>query len=103
MAKLQNKQAQDEKNQSIDYLANKVSDKEDHVRARIRANLMSSGFPQVKVDEVMGKVEKMPESLVQSYYEMVREDLKNRVQSDPDYRDKKRPDGSTPYGYLDRL
>ena len=45
VAKLQNKQAQDEKNQSIDYLSTKVGDKETHVRARVRANLMSSGFP----------------------------------------------------------
>jgi hypothetical protein len=38
----------------------------------------------------MGTIEKLPDSLVSSYYEMVREDLKNRVNNDPDYRDKKR-------------
>lgn len=103
VAKSQNKQAQDEKNQSIDYLSNKVGDKEAHVRARVRANLMSSGFPQAKVDEVMGTIEKLPDSLVSSYYEMIREDLKNRIQNDPDYRDKKRQNGSTPYNYLDQL
>lgn len=62
---------------------------------------MSSGFPQAKVDEVMGTIDKLPDSLVSSYYEMIREDLKNRIQNDPDYRDKKRQNGSTPYNYLD--
>jgi hypothetical protein len=64
---------------------------------------MSAGFPQLKVDEVLGNIEKLPDSLVEAYYEMVREDLKQRTSNDPDYREKKRQDGSTPYEYLDRL
>lgn len=48
----------------IDYLSNKVSDKEVSVRARIRGNLMSAGFPQLKVDEVLGNIDKLPDSLV---------------------------------------
>lgn len=103
VAKAQNKQTQDEKNQSIDYLANKVTDKEEHVRARVRANLLSAGFPQVKVDEVMGTIDKLPDSLVESYFEMIKDDFKTRIKNDPDYRDKKKSDGSTPFSFLDKL
>ena len=103
VSKAQNKQAQDEKNKQIDYLANKMSHKEQSLKARIRSNLMTAGFPQLKVDEVLGNIDKLPDSLVEAYYEMVKEDLKLRTQNDPDYRNKKRSDGSTSYEYLDRL
>jgi hypothetical protein len=43
----------------------------------------------LKVDEVLANVERLPESLVHAYYEMMREDLQNRVRNDPDYREKK--------------
>ena len=46
------------------------------MRARVRSNLMTAGFPQLKVDEVLGNIDKLPDSLVEAYYEMVREDLK---------------------------
>ena len=75
----QNKQAQDEKNQSIDYMADiskkKVNFKEEHVRSRIRSNLISAGFPTMKVDEVFGNIDRLPETLVQAYYDMIVEDL----------------------------
>lgn len=73
------------------------------MRARVRANLLSAGFPQVKVDEVMGTIDKLPDSLVESYFEMIKDDLKTRIKNDPDYRDKKRSDGSTPFSFLDKL
>lgn len=76
-----NKQVQDEKTSSQDYLAQgqKLNFKEDHVRQTIRANLMKAGFPQQKVDEVMGNVEHLPAELVGSFYEMMREDLRERI------------------------
>lgn len=78
-------------------------DKEDYVRARVRANLLGAGFPQVKVDEAMGKIEQMPESLVESYFEMIKDDLKTRLKNDNDYREKKRADGTTAFTFLDKL
>ena len=102
-AKALNKQTQDEKNQSIDYLATKVIDKEGHVRARIRGSLLGAGFPQVKVDEVLGTIDQLPDSLVESYYDMIKDDIKTRIKNDPDYRDKKRGDSSTPFSFLDKL
>ena len=103
----QNKQAQDEKNQSIDYMADsskkKVNFKEEHVRSRIRSNIISAGFPTMKVDEVFGNIDRLPESLVQAYYDMIVEDLKDRVRNDPDYQNKKGPDGKSPFEFLDKL
>ena len=103
----QNKQAQDEKNQSIDYIADsskkKVNFKEEQVRSRIRSNIISAGFPTMKVDEVFGNIDRLPESLVQAYYDMIVEDLKERVRKDPDYQNKKGPDGKSPFEFLDRL
>ena len=64
---------------------------------------MTAGYPQAKVDEAMGKVDSLPESLVHSYYEMLREDVINRVRNDPDFNDKRGPDGKAPYEYLDKL
>jgi hypothetical protein len=48
----------------------------------------------------MGNIERMPESLVQAYYEMVLEDLRERLQKDPDYQRKK---GDGQFESLDKL
>jgi hypothetical protein len=77
--------------------------KEENVRQRVRANLMTAGFPSAKVDEVLSNIEKMPESLVQAYYEMIVEEVKERLKEDPDYQSKKRADGKSQFEYLDRL
>ena len=100
-----NKQVQDEKNSANDYFASaqKENFQEIHVKQAIIANLMKAGFPQQKVDEVMGNVEHLPESLVQSYYDMLREDLTQRVQNDQDYQEKKSQGGATHYEHLDKL
>lgn len=92
---------QDEKNASQDYLAQgqKVNFKEEHVRQTIRVHLMKAGFPQQKVDEVMGNVEHLPNELVTSFYEMLREDLKERISQDKDY--KQAPKGR--FDHLDKL
>ncbi len=74
--------------------------KEEHVRARVRSNLITAGFPTMKVDEVMSNIERLPDLLVQSYYEMVIEDLKERLSHDPDYQNKK---GQGHFNYLDKL
>lgn len=60
----------------------------------IRGNLLSAGYPQVKVDEVMGNISTLPESLVGAYYEMLREDVKERIEKDPDYQEKKKQNSS---------
>lgn len=103
-SRTQNKQVQEEKNKSIDYMADiskkHANFKEEHVRARIRSNLITAGFPTMKVDEVMGNIDRLPDSLVQSYYEMVIEDLKERLSHDPDYHNKK---GQGHFNYLDKL
>ena len=107
-SRVSNKQVQDEKNSANEYLAHGANKKKEHfkeenVKQTIRANLMTAGYPQAKVDEAMGKVDSLPESLVHSYYEMLREDVINRVRNDPDFNDKRGPDGKTPYEYLDKL
>lgn len=105
VSRTQNKQVQEEKNKSIDYMADSskkhANFKEEHVKSRIRSNLISAGFPTMKVDEVFGNIDKLPESLVESYYEMVIEDLKERLKNDPDYQSKKGPNGKSPFEYLD--
>jgi hypothetical protein len=45
----------------------------------------------------------MPESLVESYFEMIKDDLKTRLKNDNDYREKKRADGTTAFTFLDKL
>ena len=59
--------------------------KEEHVRAKIRANIINGGYPTMKVDEVFSNIDKLPDSLVQAYYDMITEDLKDRLKNDPDY------------------
>ena len=54
----------------------------------------------MKVDEVMSNIDRMPESLVHSYYEMVLEDIKERLKNDPDYQVKK---GQGQFDFLDKL
>lgn len=49
--------------------------KEENVRQRVRGNLKSAGFPSAKVDEVLSNIDKMPESLVQAYYDMIIEEV----------------------------
>ena len=44
----------------------------------------------------------MPDSLVQSYYDMVKEDIKIRLAHDEDYAEKKN-DGSSQYEFLKKL
>jgi hypothetical protein len=81
---------------------NKANFKEDHVRQRIRRNIIDAGFPSAKVDEVMSNVHNLPETLVQAYYNMVRDDIKTRIQSDEDYQEKKN-EPKKPYEYLDKI
>ena len=50
----------------------------------------------------MGNVDSLPEELVQSYYDMLKEDIKERLKEDEDYQEKKH-DGNSPYPDLDRL
>lgn len=69
----------------------------------IRRNLIQTGYPSARVDEVMATVHEMPESLVKAYYDMVREDIKERLRNDPDYQEKSGSDGKSPYEYLDKL
>jgi hypothetical protein len=54
------------------------------------------------VDEVMKNVKNLPQELVDEYYNMVRENVKKRVQSDEDYKEF-RKNGATPFEYLDKL
>ena len=81
----------------------KVNFKEEQVRSRIRSNIISAGFPTMKVDEVFGNIDRLPESLVKAYYDMIVEDLKERVRKDPDYQNNKGPDGKSPFEFLDKL
>ncbi len=64
---------------------------------------MKAGYPQAKVDEVMGEIDHLPESLVQAYYDMVKEDIANRVHNDNDYKARKSGTGRSGYDDLDRL
>lgn len=79
-----NKTVQDEKKGHADYLVDDPMKKNPHfkeefVRQKIRRNLMDAGYPQAKVDEVMGTVQGMPESLVTAYFDMLKEDIKHRL------------------------
>lgn len=98
-----NKQVQEEKASSQDYLAQgqKENHRELHVKSVIRANLMKAGFPQQKVDEVMSKVETMPEPLVKAYYDMLKEEVVSRIRKDEDYVNSKL--GGSQYDFLDKL
>ena len=51
----------------------------------------------------MNTVQEMPASLVKAYYDMVREDIKERLRNDPDYQEKKAQEGKSQYEYLDKL
>lgn len=80
----QNKQVMDEKRSGTDYIledpsTKKVNYKEDHVKQKIRKNLLDAGYPQAMVSQVMDKVQSLPESLVEAYYLMVKDDFKKRL------------------------
>jgi hypothetical protein len=57
------------------------------LRMTIRKNLIEIGYPSAKVDEVLGGITSIPESLVNSYFEMLRSDIRERVQEDEDFLD----------------
>ena len=67
----QNKTVQEEKNKTVDYMADitkkNANFKEEHVRAKIRSSIINSGYPTMKVDEVFSNIDKLPDSLVQAY------------------------------------
>jgi hypothetical protein len=74
----------DEKRSGTDYIledpsTKKVNYKEDHVKQKIRKNLLDAGYPQAMVSQVMDKVQSLPESLVEAYYLMVKDDFKKRL------------------------
>lgn len=67
------------------------------VRDRIRRSLIDSGYPTAKVDEVFKEVEKIPDELVESYVELLKENVKERLDIDEDYKDAK---NNSKYEYL---
>lgn len=69
------------------------------MRQTIRHNLMTAGFPQQKVDEVLANVEHLPPELVTSYYEMLREEIRDRAVNDRDYKQA----GKGRFEHLDKL
>ena len=72
------------------------------LRLTIRRNLIEIGYPSAKVDEVLGGISSLPESLVNSYYEMLRADIKDRAQNDEDFLDAKQR-GSKQFADLEQL
>lgn len=58
------------------------------MRQVLRGALTKVGFPSAKVDEVMSNVEALPESLVASYYDMVRDEIRDRLRQDDDFEAK---------------
>ena len=60
--------------------------KEIIVREKVRRSLIDGGYASAKVDEVMKGIASIPESLVNAYFEMVKEDVKNRTKVDSDYQ-----------------
>jgi hypothetical protein len=55
------------------------------VRQVLRGALTKVGFPSAKVDEVMSSVEALPDSLVSAYYDMVRDEIRDRLRQDDDF------------------
>jgi len=68
------------------------------VRQVLRSALTKAGFPSAKVDEVMSNVESLPDSLVSAYYNMAREEIRERLRLDEDFKEK-----HTSYPNLDKL
>ena len=52
--------------------------------------MIDCGYPSQKVDEVFKTIVDMPPELVDSYYEMVKDNVKLRVSKDQDYQDQKK-------------
>ena len=48
----------------------------------------------------MGNIESLPESLVASYYEMMKDEATKRIRNDDDYKEKR---GTGTYPHLDKL
>ena len=95
-----NKQVQEERATHVDYLAKgqKENFKENNVRQVLRGALTKAGFPSAKVDEVMSNVEALPDSLVSAYYNMVREEIRERLRVDDDFKERR-----SSYPNLDKL
>lgn len=73
-----------------------------NLKEKIRMALIDSGYPSAKVDDVFKEVSEMPSELVESYYEMLKENIKQRLHKDPDFKDiKKNRPGQ--YDHLDKF
>eukprot|EP00347_Sterkiella_histriomuscorum_P022410 403338593 len=92
--KSQNIQVEEEKQtqETSNYLIDRTSKGKtpaEYLRAQIRRTLIEFGYPSAKVDEVLSDVKEMPETLVQSYFNMLKQDIKERLADDEDYQDLK--------------
>ena len=57
------------------------------LRNAIKRNLCTAGsLPQMKVEETMGKEDKLPNELVQAYFDMQKKCIKFRLSEDNDYK-----------------
>ena len=60
---------------------------EPEVRNVIRKNLITGGgFPQARVEELMGKVPTIPAELVSAYLDLQKKTIKYRISEDDDYQ-----------------
>lgn len=74
------------------------------MKDKIRKSLIDSGFATAKVDEVFKDLDKLPEELVNSYIDMSKQEVKDRLAKDEDYQEIKKSDHTTlNYEYLDKF
>ena len=72
------------------------------VKDKITRSLIDTGYPSAKVDEVFKDITDLPQSLVDSYLKMCRENFKEILENNDDYQDIKTKGGKQ-YPHLDKL
>jgi len=64
---------------------NESKSKSDYLKEKLRRALIDSGYPTSKVDEVLKEeVESLPENLIELYFQVLKEEVKESVRDNAD-------------------
>ena len=84
-----NKNAEEEKSNTASYQLESSKQpkmtREVNLREKIKLNLVDCGYPSSKVEEVLKDLTGIPDTLVDAYYEMVKEKIIARLNEDSDF------------------
>mmetsp|Transcript_29793 Transcript_29793/g.22093 ORF Transcript_29793/g.22093 Transcript_29793/m.22093 type:complete len:107 (-) Transcript_29793:41-361(-) len=68
----------------LDISKRPTKNREQYLREEIRNDLVDSGYPSQKVDEVFKRVKALPQKLVDSYFAMLDESVRTAIKDNED-------------------